>query len=219
MLARNCKPGAVRVNPTQNTMIPQPMPHQLDATDGHGAGIRVRFFWQRDRYVHVVEAIGADVAPLLASADSDANAQWPDDPPLQQLSVEPVGVDRAVLGVGQAGGSHWSISVEARPGDRPALRFDIACRCTDPPPQRLGSRYRDAANHARRPSPEGGIQWTVADGVARLHVDQAIGPARLTPESDQRMLRVVAGDDDAAAGAAAAGSRTVRWGFVIALAR
>lgn len=196
----------------------QPTPHQLEATDGHGAGVRVRFFWQGDRYVHVVEVIGTHVAPLLASAASDADVDWPDDPPLQQLSVEPVGVHGAVLGVGQAGTSHWSISVEARPGDRPALRFDIACRCTDPPPRRLGSRYRDAA-HGRRPSPEGGLQWPLADGVARLQVDEAIGPARLMPEADRQVLRIMAGDADAAADAGVAGSRTVRWGFVVGLTR
>lgn len=200
-------------------MNQQPTPHQLEATDGDGRGLRVRFFWQHDRYVHVIEAIGCGVLPLLASAASEGSADWPDDPPLQQLSIEPVGADRAALGVGQAGRSHWSLSVEGRPGDQPALRFDVACRCTDPPPQRLGSRYRALAGGPGTIETGSGTAWALADGAVRLEVDAAIGPARLAIGPDRHTLRITAGEAEGLSAPAASGARTRRWGFVITSAR
>jgi hypothetical protein len=71
-----------------------------------------------------------------------ASDEWPSSPPIQQLSLESIHSQPTLLGVGQAGKSHWSISVEpiAAP-ECQGLRFDLACR-TRMLPLWLGSTYK-----------------------------------------------------------------------------
>ena len=98
-----------------------------------GRDARVRFHWNSDRYEHVV--VSGD--QQLATIDQQPHAPWPDCPPLQQLSLETIADREVALGVGCAGTSHWSVSVE--PTER-GFRFDWACR-TKQPPQQLGIAY------------------------------------------------------------------------------
>lgn len=124
------------------------LPPPVTALDSAGRGLRIRFLWRGDRFGHVIERIDGDVAtPELVSIESDAEASWPDSPPLQQLSVETIGTATTALGVGAAAKSHWSISVH--PTDRdgvPALQFDVAARCSSGEPGFLGSRYERPGN-------------------------------------------------------------------------
>jgi hypothetical protein len=58
------------------------------------------------------------------------------------LSAETIRGENVLLGVGAAGKSHWSISVETQTIDGAAvLKFDLACRCKSQP-QQLGSSYQ-----------------------------------------------------------------------------
>jgi hypothetical protein len=108
----------------------------LESGDG---SLRVVFRWAGDRYGH--EILAAD-GRVLTSVEGTPEASWPPSPPLQQLSKETLGDQVIVFGVGAAGKSHWSLSVDLdRSGAGPAIRFDWACRVKDPP-QVVGSTYR-----------------------------------------------------------------------------
>jgi len=103
----------------------------------------VSYHKQEGRYRHVVQYVDrigsvlSSMSDVFASADED----WPASPPIQQLSQERIEGSETLLGVGQAGKSHWSISVETiNDPSRCAIRFDIACR-TKMRPQFLGSSY------------------------------------------------------------------------------
>ena len=114
----------------------------LQTTDDRGRGLRVTFVWNQDRYSHTVAIVqGERLLPLLASDECGDDPGWPLAPPLQQLSIEPRADGcHVALGVGMAGRSHWSISVEPIAGE-PGFLFDIACR-TVARPAFLGTRYR-----------------------------------------------------------------------------
>lgn len=117
-------------------------PEVLEVVDGDGFGLRAQFVRQGDRYAHqlLVLAPGRPT-PVLESVETGDDSEWPPSPPLQQLSIEQLATRWAALGVGQAGTSHWSISIEALSEPNPTLRFSLACRLAIRP-SRLGSQYR-----------------------------------------------------------------------------
>lgn len=94
---------------------------------------RLEFHWVGDRFEHQLTAEGGNAKTLCKGVQSS----WPTSPPLQQLSKESINGQDVVLGVGCAGTSHWSVSVEPIEG---GFRFDWACK-TKEPPKFLGSRY------------------------------------------------------------------------------
>ena len=98
-------------------------------------------------------------------AFASENEDWPGSPPIQQLSLESIRGAMTLLGVGQAGKSHWSVSVETvGDGDDAVLRFDVACR-TSQVPEWLGSRYYEL------------VAPSVGHPAMKLHGD------RVTPEA------------------------------------
>jgi hypothetical protein len=101
----------------------QPQGGSLATLDGR---LRVDFQWRGDRFIHGVFLDGVEVGSSIEGGEHDA---WPPSPPIQQLSFEQIDGSDVILGVGAAGRSHWSISVEL---DRDGLiKFDLACRCKD----------------------------------------------------------------------------------------
>jgi hypothetical protein len=104
----------------------------------------VQFRWTGDRYDH---AIGFGEAELR-TVDEHRDSDWPDCPPLQQLSIESIADRDVALGVGCAGTSHWSVSIEPT---ETGFRFDWACRAKQPP-ERLGVRYLDAGIFQLKPA-------------------------------------------------------------------
>lgn len=101
--------------------------------------LRIEFVWQHDRFVHklLLDDVQAGI-----SLEGDADGPWPPSPPLQQLSREEINGCDVILGVGAAGRSHWSVSVELDPlAEFGSITFDLACRCNDRP-EFLGSSYR-----------------------------------------------------------------------------
>lgn len=114
----------------------------LEIAVAEGA-LRVTFEFFKDRYAHRVDLIAdGTVLPLVTSCEGDEYDAWPASPPIQQLTLHqhPGSGERFLLGVGMAGQSHWSLSVETDPAE-PALIWDVACRVS-PPVRWLGSTYR-----------------------------------------------------------------------------
>lgn len=177
--------------------------------------LRVEFLPRGDRIAHTIYVVergdgggvgggdggggGGDSAgvwrPLLHSVESEADAAWPESPPLQELHVEERDGRSVALLVGRAGKSHWSASIGREFGQNggDALVFDVACRVSSRP-QRLGSAYELAEGVAwmgervgdtniisewrsivLHPDPgKSGSQWQLAvDATARLI---AVGP-------------------------------------------
>ena len=113
-----------------------------DAETLTALGLRVVFRSLADRYAHVVVAVhGGDLVAIAESLEGTGETDWPPSPALQQLHFETrADGSRLALLVGRAGGSHWSLSVEAKP-DSPRVTFDVACRLRESP-LLLGSEYR-----------------------------------------------------------------------------
>jgi hypothetical protein len=105
----------------------------------------IRFLWDHDRFRHEVFCDGQLIA---ASIEGTSRDPWPASPPLQSLSLENIGSQMAILGVGAAGRGHWSVSVVA--DDRDSLKLELACRISasvlaDPDLAarvEVGNRYR-----------------------------------------------------------------------------
>lgn len=156
----------------------------------HGATtIRVRFRWSGDRFKHVIDAGGRVVAE---SVEGDSDSLWPPSPPIQQLSLETLDGRPTLLGVGAAGRSHWSVSVQAVPHDRAAVfEFDWACRFKSDPGV-LGSEYRlhdslrvtplaESEIHADRQGRTRIVPETPAAETSRPAAETPTRPAGTTP--------------------------------------
>jgi hypothetical protein len=99
---------------------------------------------------------------VLACDDRDSEPRWPNCPPLQQLSIESIEGRPVALGVGSAGTSHWSLSVEPV---AEGFRWDWACRVKETP-QWLGTVYQEQSAIELQPEP-GSVLETAA-GTARV---------------------------------------------------
>lgn len=200
---------------------------QIEVVNRRGLGLVAQFAWVHDRFQHTIGMFAPgtpqNAAPqiLLASDPAGGEARerdsesWPADPPLQQLSVEPIGADAsdAVLAVGQAGCGHWSSSVEAILQDeQPTLKFDIACRFSKPADY-LGSQYR-LADPRLSLQPQGqDLLLALADHRLRL---AAVAPDAAESlawqlDAESRRLRLSVPD------AGGSTPRTVRWQFTVTL--
>jgi len=117
--------------------------YSLSSIGSDGSMLQVDFYLNTDRFEHAIKRLGADglcQASWTSVLQSDS-PDWPASPPIQELSLESIAGRDVLLGVGRAGKSHWSISIEtANLDSEPTLIFDIACRCTAPPTW-LGSNY------------------------------------------------------------------------------
>lgn len=99
--------------------------------------LEIRFVWHHDRYLH---RIYFDNRLAGYSVEGDSTEIWPPSPPLQQLSLTLVDDRAAVLGMGSAGRSHWSLSAVPCSDQPGAIRFELACRCAGQP-EFVGSTY------------------------------------------------------------------------------
>ena len=148
--------------------------------------VAVAFERAGDRWRHVVTRAGE---PLLESVegpgDTAGDPRWPASPVLTEVSVVDAAGRPAILGLGLAGRSHFSVSVAAHP-DRPdTLLFEVACRIQEPPGW-LGSTYRSADGTVVRAAPPAAgadlprtVQWAYAVGPGGLvPLPAAAGPRR-----------------------------------------
>jgi hypothetical protein len=124
--------------------------------------IAATFTWAGDRWVHRIVPGPAGENDGYESYDIPwppaDDPRWPTSPVLVELSWVAVpraaapggrpGGERAVVGVGLAGRSHFSASIAPDPRAADTLRFEIACRLHEPPVW-LGSTYRTATELIR----------------------------------------------------------------------
>ncbi|QDV67951.1 hypothetical protein Poly24_16570 [Rosistilla carotiformis] len=124
------------------TLIEPNTSAELIAGDPNTLALALRLVWQQDRFGHAIDVLQAGQrSPLLETVVDPAPTAWPRNTPLQQASLETIDGRLAILGVGLAGTSHWSLSLETLAGESVGLRIDCACRCTTAP-ESLGSQYR-----------------------------------------------------------------------------
>lgn len=117
-------------------MPSDPAPISIELSD---RSLRLEFAWQKDRFAHrLICDEGTERVCIQGTAEQD----WPPSPPLQQLSLEEINGVPTILGVGAAGVSHWSLSVQETQGtgSKPAFKFEFACRSKSKP-EWLGSTY------------------------------------------------------------------------------
>jgi hypothetical protein len=169
---------------------------RIEACDEQGMALRIDFDWWRDRYRHTVSAIdsGGAITPLLQSVEGGTEADWPQSPPWQTLSVQEMASARSVaLLVGMAGRCHWSGSIEPQPAAA-TICFDLACR------------YVPDAKH-RRPPGEQGCHYLAISPLAST---------KLLVESDDALVSESSGLIEIRPRVVTP-SGTTRWRYTIAL--
>ena len=117
--------------------------HRIEAKNREGIGLSIQACWVADRFHHEVLLVTPDsTEPLLKSKEGTPEDDWPTSPPLQDVSVQEIHGNPALLGVGMAGSSHWSLSFMATDEERVAMNCDIACLTRKTPDGPVGSIYR-----------------------------------------------------------------------------
>ncbi|OYP35445.1 hypothetical protein [Rhodopirellula sp. MGV] len=156
----------------------QVRPVRLNHPDGKHY---LEFNWDGLCFVHQLVA-GNDI---LQSYNDLDEAAWPLSPPIQQLSVEEINDHDVALGVGCAGTSHWSLSVEPIES---GYQFEWACR-TKVAPEKLLSTYRRMAADGSTDGdtkatatawsllPQGKTVSANRDGMTSLAPDQSLDSA------------------------------------------
>lgn len=122
--------------------------------------VEIVFTWCGDRWSHAIHFPGhADAATwrsVEGPEEPGGDAAWPVSPVIVELS--PVPSASAVVGVGRAGKSHFSVSFTTKPaGSFPAgsgcrLFVECACRIQEPPGW-LGSTYERAGERTGSAGP------------------------------------------------------------------
>ncbi|MDZ4848213.1 MAG: hypothetical protein SGI77_02880 [Pirellulaceae bacterium] len=141
----------------------------------------------------LVHSAGKTPVLILASIEGNANQNWPESSPFQQIVCENVGAGGkpVLLAVGMAGKAHWSATIE---GDSmtEAIAMDIACR-TAAAPERLGSLYHVPTiwkativsnNSVLLEHPDGMSATIDSIGNAPLHFDAALRTLLIQPTID-----------------------------------
>lgn len=169
-----------------SSSISTPPAHQLQTENG---SLQIRFEWQQDRYAHVVrwQSESGEVVEAR-SVEGSSDQDWPASPALQQLSTETIEGVPTILGVGCAGSSHFSVSVQVlEKGDADdgkalsVVRFDWAVRMSasdakEHPNADLGTKYTSEkmlASAVRGQTQS--VRQSGADGGTRFVPDQSAG--------------------------------------------
>ena len=115
--------------------------HVIETSPVDGVSLRCAFIEANGILTHAIELHGGALITLLYSVDSRDESPWPASPPWQELHVhEQSGNSPALMLVGRAGSSHWSMSLTVDDKGQ-SLFFDVACRLREMP-EFLGSTYR-----------------------------------------------------------------------------
>lgn len=112
------------------------------------------FEWSGDRWRHraIVAAHGGSTIVFESldgreGTDAAGGAPWPPSPVITDLAAANDAAAHALLAVGAAGRTHFSLSVTRHPTRRDTLLFEVACRVHESP-GRLGSTYRRSPPNA-----------------------------------------------------------------------
>lgn len=144
------------------------------------------FEWREDRFRHRVKTVSSEGMPLVfesiegvEDAGGHPDPRWPASPVIAALAEGDPG-GGAMVGIGSAGRSHFSLAVTPHATLRDTLVFEVACRVRDAP-ERLGSAYR-------RTAPEGDVVMLGPEresgdsGLPRtIRWTYSIGPAGIAP--------------------------------------
>jgi hypothetical protein len=143
------------------------------------------FLRAHDRWRHVVAlANGSQLESVEGPRNIAADPRWPASPALTDVSLVGAAGRPAVVGLGLAGRSHFSVSVAAHP-DRPdTLLFEVACRIQEPPGP-LGSTYTRTDGSTVQVAPAA-APATVSALPRTVEWQYTIGPAGLRAEAGQR---------------------------------
>jgi hypothetical protein len=154
------------------------------------------------------EPLSASALPLLQSVPSPIDTAWPPFPPLQELAQESHSDTEVLLGVGMAGKSHWSVSVDRRqPPHQPAMVFDFACRLSGSPAF-LGACWMLGEGLHAIPPASLNLPWLLRRNATTI--------ATLTPDN-HTSLRLEGNQVQLIPNLGTGGIQgTVRWGFRIA---
>ena len=106
-----------------------------------GKQLRCRFSQHSGVIAHTIEHVAHEsTTPSLISMEQSPG-DWPASPPWQELHAEQLSDGtHAMMLVGRAGKSHWSMSVTLD-NEQEALLFDVACRFRERP-EFLGTTYQ-----------------------------------------------------------------------------
>jgi len=126
----------------------------------------VEFIWSGDRWTHRAGPAGG---PLWTSVEGptppEDDPRWPASPVLVEVSLVEAAGGPAVVGVGLAGRSHFSLCVTPHPAGGERLLFEAACRIHEPAGW-LGSTYRNLEGALRQvrpaaapPAPPATVCW------------------------------------------------------------
>lgn len=147
----------------------------------------VEFTWSGDRWTHAVgpasglnSTASARTTPVWISVEGPAAAggdpRWPASPVLVEVSLVEA-ARPAVVGVGLAGRSHFSLCVTPHPAGGERLLFEAACRIHEPAGW-LGSTYRGPAGVLRKllpagesPAPPATVCWRYAIDATAIEAE------------------------------------------------
>jgi len=137
-----------------------------------GRRLRIDFERKIDRYQQALWLIaGEREVCVVTTVEGTGQQAWPPSPPLQQLHEHqtPAG-NLAVLGVGMAGTSHWSLAMEAG-ADQPSLCCDVAC-CVKEVPDDLAVTWELGENVAVNTDSELLVELSTPLGRVRISVGE-----------------------------------------------
>ncbi|MFM8413481.1 MAG: hypothetical protein ACKOCX_02030 [Planctomycetota bacterium] len=128
----------------------------------------VEFIWDGDRWRHELITAAGRWRSVEGPLDGTGDSRWPESPVLVEVSLTTLAGGSAVLGVGLAGRSHFSLSAAACPGVADTILFEAACRIHEAPAW-LGSTYRAADGRIVRISaaaarPPATVAWSYTIG-------------------------------------------------------
>lgn len=177
--------------------------------------LEVRCYKLPDRTGHsiCVRREGRDALEILRSVEGDSSQDFPPSGVIQEMVLEDASVGKlpALMGLGSAGKSTWSCSIEAD-ATIEAVAFDFACKTRAS--EWLGSSYRIAD----------GIQFKqISPHIVHLNIDsetiasvRSFGDAQLSVDMSRSTIAVTAAVPAADAPPSTKSPR--RWRYVVGLA-
>lgn len=152
-----------------------PVTRMPDATGGPAPAVRLEagrlevvFLRTGDRWGHRVLVDGAPRFVSEEGPTATGDDRWPVSPVLTEVALVAAAGGPAVVGVGRAGRSHFSLSITRHPTIPDAVVVEAACRIHEPPGW-LGSTYRPPeAPPAAAPASATPAGGTPGEGLIRV---------------------------------------------------
>ncbi len=165
--------------PMPDFFLRWPLPHADPSPD---APCQAAFAWRETngRFGHQICVRGSDDwIEVISTIEDEGTDDWPSSPPIRQTDVHAAADAPIWFGLGMAGRSHWSASIE--PTER-GIRIEFACRLSGRPGW-IGVTYR-IGESARVVAAEGN----------RVMLDLAGCRLALNPQADTRLDRTTRSD-------------------------